>query len=122
MTGMAGPPKDVDEYLRGVREPARTTLETLRRMIRDAEPELTEAISYRMPTFKYRGRPLVGLSAAKDHCSLHFMGYVPSELEPDLARYDTAKGTVRFPTGEPLPEALVRRILEVRVAQVAARS
>jgi hypothetical protein len=63
--------KDFDEYLAAVPEPARTTLEKLRKTIRAAVPDATEAISYRMPTFKYRGKPLIALAAAKDHCSLH---------------------------------------------------
>ena len=111
---------DVDRYLSEVPEPARTTLATLRRTILDAVPEATEGITYRMPTFRYRGKQLVGLSAAKGHCSFHLMGYIPAELEADLAAYDTGKGTIRFPVAEPLPEALIRRILEVRMATIDA--
>jgi len=45
-------PKNVDEYLAGVAEPARSTLNKVRATIRSAvPPEATEAISYRMPTF-----------------------------------------------------------------------
>jgi uncharacterized protein YdhG (YjbR/CyaY superfamily) len=74
-----------------------------------------------MPAFKYRGKPLVALSAAKEHCSLHLMGYIPPELESDLAGYDTGKGTIRFPVDEPLPEALVRKIVENRIARIEGR-
>ena len=112
------PAKDFDEYLAAVPEPARTTLEKLRGTIRAAVPEATETISYRMPTFKYRGKPLVALAAAKDHCSLHLMGYIPAELEPDLEKYDTGKGSIRFPSDRPLPATLVRKVVKVRVAQV----
>ena len=46
-------PKDVDEYLARVLEPAGSTLQKVRAAIRSAvPPEATEAISYRMPTFK----------------------------------------------------------------------
>jgi uncharacterized protein YdhG (YjbR/CyaY superfamily) len=112
------PAKDFDEYLAAVPEPARTTLEKLRGTIRAAVPEATETISYRMPTFKFRGKPLVALAAAKDHCSLHLMGYIPAELEPDLEKYDTGKGSIRFPSDRPLPATLVRKVVKVRVAQV----
>jgi uncharacterized protein YdhG (YjbR/CyaY superfamily) len=111
-------PKDFDEYLAGVPEPARTTLEKLRGTIRAAVPEATEAISYGIPTFKYEGKPLVALAAAKDHCSLHLMGYIPAELEPDLEKYDTGKGSIRFPSDTPLSATLVRKVVKVRVAQV----
>ena len=112
--------KDFDDYLAAVPEPAHATLEKLRKTIHAAVPEATETISYRMPTFRYRGKPLVALAAAKDHCSLHLMGYVPDELEADLERYDTGKGTIRFPSDEPLPAALVRKVVKVRIAQVEA--
>jgi uncharacterized protein YdhG (YjbR/CyaY superfamily) len=111
-------PKDFDDYLAGVPEPARSTLQKLRETIRAVAPDATETISYRMPTFRYRGKPFLGMQAAKDHCSLHTMGYVPAELERDLERYETGKGTVRFPPEKPLPAALVRKIARVRMAQI----
>jgi len=54
--------KDVEEYLAAIPEPARSTLNRIRAVIRSVvPPETTEAISYRIPTFKYKG-PLVGLA------------------------------------------------------------
>ena len=117
MAAMAGPPKDFDDYLAGVPDPDRTTLQ-LRGTIRAAVPEATEAISYRMPTFRYRGKPLVALAAAKDHCALHLMGYIPKQLKPDLEEYDTTKGAIRFSLDKPLPATLVRKVVKVRMAQV----
>ena len=65
--------KDVDEYLARVPEPARSTLNKIRALIRSAvPPEATETISYRMPTFRYKG-PLVGYAAFSNHCGLYPM-------------------------------------------------
>jgi uncharacterized protein YdhG (YjbR/CyaY superfamily) len=110
--------KDFDDYLAAVPEPARSSLEKLRAMIRQAVPEATETISYRLPTFRYRGKPLVAIGASKDHCAFYLMGYVPPELEADLEKYDTGKGTIRFPAEKPLPVALVRKVVKARIAQV----
>jgi uncharacterized protein YdhG (YjbR/CyaY superfamily) len=118
IAAMKGPVGDFDDYLARVPEPARTTLEKLRRMIRAAVPGATETISYRLPTFKYQGKPLVALGASKDHCSLYLMGYIPPELEAELARYDTGKGTIRFPADKPPPAALVRKVVKARITQV----
>jgi len=64
------PPKDVDEYLARVPEPARGSLNRIRTVIRSVvPPETTEAISYGMATFKYKG-PLLGFAAFPKHCSL----------------------------------------------------
>jgi uncharacterized protein YdhG (YjbR/CyaY superfamily) len=48
-------PKTVDDYLAGVPEPARCTLQRVRVAIRSVVPEeATEAISYGIPAFKYK--------------------------------------------------------------------
>lgn len=122
MVAMKGPARDFDDYLAAVPEPARTTLEKLRRMIRAAAPEATETISYRLPTFKYRGKPLVALGASKDHCAFYLMSYVPPELEAELEKYDTGKGTIRFRADKLLPAPLVRKLVKARMAQVESGS
>jgi uncharacterized protein YdhG (YjbR/CyaY superfamily) len=63
--------KDVDGYLASIPEDARTALGKLRDAIRAAAPEATEVISYQVPTFRYRGRPLVSFGAAKGHRSFY---------------------------------------------------
>ena len=111
-------PKDVDEYLADVREPARSTLNRIRAAIRSAvPPEATEAISYRIPTFRYKG-PLVGFAAFSDHCS--FFPMSPSVMEAfqnELQDFHTSKGTIRFPVDKPLSTAFVRKLVKARIAQ-----
>ena len=111
-------PKSVDEYLASVPEPARSTLIRIRAMIRSAvPPEATEAISYGMPTFKYKGS-LLGFAAFSDHCSLFPMSPPVIELfKKDLKDFATSKGTIRFPLDKPLPAALVKRLVKARIAE-----
>ena len=118
MKKAAAPPKDVDEYLANVPEPARTTLSKIRATIRSvAPPEATEGISYGMPAFKYKG-PLVYFAAFSKHCSL-FPGSATllGEFEDDLKGYRTSKGTIQFPVDKPLPAALVKKLVKARIAQ-----
>jgi uncharacterized protein YdhG (YjbR/CyaY superfamily) len=107
----------VDEYLAGVPEPARSTLNKLRAMIRSiVPPESTEAISYRIPTFRYKG-PLVGFAAFPDHCSLFVMSStLLDSFTEELKDFETSKGTVRFPVNRPLSAALVKKLVEARMA------
>lgn len=111
-------PKDVDEYLAGVPEPARSTLKKIRAAIRSAVPrEATEAISYRMPTFRYKG-PLLGFAAFPNHCGLYPMS--PSVIEAfknELKNFHTSKGTIRFPIDKPLSAALVKKLVKARIAE-----
>jgi uncharacterized protein YdhG (YjbR/CyaY superfamily) len=111
-------PKNVDEYLAGLPEPARTTLNKIRAMIRSsAPPEATEAISYGIPTFKYKGS-LVGFAAFSGHCSFFPMnGSVVEEFKNQLKHFQTSKGTIRFPVDKPLSAALVKKLVKARIVQ-----
>jgi len=111
-------PKDVDEYLAGVPEPARSTLQKVRAAIRAAAPpEATEAISYRIPTFQYKGG-LVGFAAFENHCSFFPMSSsVVDAFKDELKGYQTSKGTIRFPVDKPLPAALVKKLVKARIAE-----
>lgn len=107
-------PTDIDGYLTTLPEDARATLEELRRSIKAVAPDAVETISYGMPTFKYKGRPLTYFGAWRNHCALY-------GLRPDvgeLAGYDVSKGTIRFPPGKPPPEALVKKLVSVRMAAI----
>lgn len=111
-------PKSVDEYLAGVPEPARSTLQQIRAVIRSVVPtETTEVISYGIPMFKYKGM-LVGYAAFAKHCSLFPTGSgVLKKFEKDLKNFPTSKGTIRFPVDKPLPTALLKKIVKTRVAE-----
>jgi uncharacterized protein YdhG (YjbR/CyaY superfamily) len=112
-----GAPKNVDEYLAGVPEPARSTLNKIRAAIRSAvPPEAAEAISYGIPMFKYKG-PLVWFAAFSNHCSLFPTASVIKAFKNELKGFSTSKGTIHFPTDKPLPTALVRKLVKARIAQ-----
>jgi uncharacterized protein YdhG (YjbR/CyaY superfamily) len=114
----SGGPKNVDEYLARIPEPARSTLGKIRATIRSAAPaEATETISYGIPAFKYKG-VLVWFAAFSDHCSLFPTAAVIETFKNELKSYSTSKGTIQFPTEKPLPAALVKKMVKVRVAQV----
>ncbi len=109
---------EVDEYLAGVPEPARSTLNKIRAAIRSAvPPEATEAISYGIPAFKYQGRPLVWFAAFSNHCSLYPMNGALTEALQNVKGVEVSKGTIRFPVDKPLPAALVKKLVKARIAQ-----
>jgi uncharacterized protein YdhG (YjbR/CyaY superfamily) len=114
-----GKPATVEEYLAALSPAMRTALEGLRKTVRSVVPDAEECISYGIPGFRYKGRMLAWFAAAARHCSF-FPGAVVNDFEDELAGYDTSKGTVRFAPGEPLPATLVRKLLEARIARMAA--
>ena len=117
-----GKPKNVEEYLAGVPEPGRSTLQKVRATIRSAAPaDATEAISYGIPTFKYKGS-LVAYGAFSRHCSLFPMsmaviGMFKDELKDSLA----SKATIHFPLDKPLAAGLLKKIVKARVAEKAKK-
>ena len=113
-----GAPKNIDEYLACVPEPARSTLRKIRAAIRSSvPPEAIETLSYRIPAFKYKG-VLVWFAAFSDHCSLFPTASVIEAFKNELKGFATSKGTIQFPTDKPLPTALVKKLVKARVAQV----
>jgi uncharacterized protein YdhG (YjbR/CyaY superfamily) len=116
------PASTVAEYLAKVAPEARATLEKLRQTIRAVAPQAVEVISYQVPTFKLNGRMLVSYAAFKNHCSF-FPGASPIKAyEADLKSYQTSKGTIRFPTGQPLPATLVKKLVKARIKENEARA
>ncbi len=112
-----GIPRNIDEYLAGIPEPARTTLSKIRAVIRSAvPPEATETISYRIPAFKHN-EVLIWFAAFSDHCSLFPTAAVMEAFKKELAPYRTSKGTIHFPTDKPLPTSLLKRLVKARVVQ-----
>jgi uncharacterized protein YdhG (YjbR/CyaY superfamily) len=109
---------EVEAYLARVPEPARTTLEKMRAMIRAAAPkEATEAISYGIPSFQYKGG-LVAYAAFKKHCSFFPMGSSAiEEFAEELKGFRVSKGTIQFAVDKALPAVLVKKMVKACVAR-----
>jgi uncharacterized protein YdhG (YjbR/CyaY superfamily) len=111
-------PKTVDEYLAGIEEPGRSTLQKIRAAIRAAAPpEATEGISYGIPMFKHKG-VLVWFAAFANHCSFFPTAAVIAQFQKELKPFRTSKGTIQFPVDELLPPALVKKMVKARLAQI----
>ena len=113
----------VDAYLAQVPEPAKVTLQKMRATIRSIVPaEATEGLSYGMPAFRYKG-PLVAYAAFKDHCSFFPMqASLIDRLKDELKQYRTSKGTLQFPPDRPLPAALLKKMVKLRIAENEIRT
>jgi uncharacterized protein YdhG (YjbR/CyaY superfamily) len=108
--------EEVDAYLADVEEPKRSTLQALRRTILEIVPDAEQVISYRVPAFRVQGKIVAGFAAFRNHLSyLPFSGSVLPQLADELEGYTMTKSALHFPAGEPLPKALVQKLIAARL-------
>jgi uncharacterized protein YdhG (YjbR/CyaY superfamily) len=113
--------RDIDDYLSNLEEPKRSTLQALRESIREVIPEAEQCISYGMPAFRMHGKVVAGFAAFKNHLAyLPHSGSVIAELRDELSGYMSTSGSLHFAVDEPLPEPLIRKLIEVRLRQASA--
>jgi uncharacterized protein YdhG (YjbR/CyaY superfamily) len=114
--------QQVDEYLSALEEPKRSTLEALRRTILEVAPDAEQGLSYKVPAFRVEGRVVAGFAAFRNHLAyLPFSGSVLDQLPEQLARYEATKSSLHFPVDRPLPKALVKKLIQLRRAEIRQR-
>src|SRR2546425_12125405 len=114
--------QEVDEYLAKLDEPKRTTLQQFRQTIHGIVPEAEEGISYGMPAYRLQGKVVAGFAAFKNHLSyLPHSGSVFAEIPDEVAGYVTSRGALQFPIDRPLPKALVKKLIAMRLRQIGQR-
>ena len=79
---------EIDDYLRGVEEPKRSTLDAFRAAILEILPEAEQGISYEMPAFRLHGKTVAGFASFKNHLSfLPHRGTILGQLAGELSGY-----------------------------------
>ena len=113
--------EQVNTYLSQVGSPQRETLEALRESIRTIIPFAEEGMKYGMPAFILDGKGVAGYAAFKGHCSYFPMSGSVLESAGDLvANYEISKGGLRFSTDGRLPIGLLRKLIKMRMEEIAA--
>ena len=114
-------PKDVDSYIASFPKSVQALLKKVRRTIRVAAPKASEVISYNIPAYRQNGM-LVYFAGFKSHIGLYPPVRGNAALEKAVAKYAGPKGNLQFPYDEPLPLALITRIVRHNVKQDLARA
>jgi uncharacterized protein YdhG (YjbR/CyaY superfamily) len=117
------PLKTVEEYVAAQPATAGRVLKKLRSVIRKAVPAAEESLSYGIPTYKVKGRPVIYFAGWKEHYSIYpsnsrLVATFRDELEP----YEVEKGTIRFPLTEPVPATLIAGIAKFRLKEASESS
>jgi uncharacterized protein YdhG (YjbR/CyaY superfamily) len=115
-------PTTIDEYIGGFPRPVQVALKQVRAAIRKALPQADESISYRIPTYKLNGRPVIYFGSFTQHYSIHpANARLVAAFKRELAPYEfNEKGTIRFPLDKPVPATLIEKIARFRAKEAAA--
>lgn len=121
MAGSERSGAQIEAYVEALEEPKRGTLQALRRTILEVIPEADEVISYGVPAFRVRGKIVAGFAAFRHHLSyLPFSGSVLDRLSAHLEGFTMTKSSLHFAIDRPLSKDLVKRLIEARLAEIAA--
>ncbi|HEX4876805.1 MAG TPA: DUF1801 domain-containing protein [Chitinophagaceae bacterium] len=106
----------VAAYIASFPPATRKQLSAIRKTIKATAPKAEEIISYQMPAYKYMG-VLVYFAGYKNHIGFYATAAGHSAFKKELSKYKTGKGSVQFPLDQPLPLALIKKIVQFRLKQ-----
>ncbi len=107
----------VPNYIQSFPEPVQIILEQIRSVIKEQAPEAEESISYGMPAYKIKGKPLVYFAGYKNHIGFYATPTGHEAFAEELSKYKQGKGSVQFPLNQPIPFDLIKRIVVFRKTQ-----
>ena len=111
----------VTQYIQQFPAPVQEIMHTLRNLILQIAPDAEESISYGMPAYKTHKKPLVYFAGYKNHIGLYATPSGHEAFKDALADYKQGKGSVQFPLDQPIPYALIERIVRFRVVENEGR-
>jgi uncharacterized protein YdhG (YjbR/CyaY superfamily) len=112
---------EISDYLKTVKSSQRVELRRIYKTIKQTVPEAEESISYGIPAFKLNKKPLIYFAAFKNHMSLFpVTGSIQKDLSRELSCYKTAKGTLQFTEDNTISDALLKKIIAIRLKDIAS--
>ncbi|MDX5427385.1 MAG: DUF1801 domain-containing protein [Bacteroidota bacterium] len=108
----------VEDYIHTHPIELQSSLKDLRNTILRAVPGISESISYGMPAYKWKGKPLLYFGAFKNHIGLYATPQGHQAFSEELSKYKQGKGSVQFPLDQPIPLDLIKRIVLFRKEQI----
>jgi uncharacterized protein YdhG (YjbR/CyaY superfamily) len=119
-TDRAKSPSSIDDYIASLPPDVQHILEQIRSAIKAIVPDAEQTIKYGIPTFVLREN-LVHFAAFKNHVGFYPTPSGIAKFKDELSAYNSAKGSVQFPIGEPIPLNLIRKIVRFRAQEVRAK-
>lgn len=112
---------DVNAYIALFPVDVQLKLKQLRQLIQKTAPAATEKISYGMPAYQLHGA-LVYFGAYTKHIGFYPTASGTKAFQKEIVAYKSSKGAIQFPTDQPLPLALIKKIVQFRVKENLQRA
>jgi uncharacterized protein YdhG (YjbR/CyaY superfamily) len=107
----------VESYIATFPKEVQEILQQVRHVILQNAPEAIESTAYKMPAYKYKGKPLVYLEGYKNHIGFYATPAGHTNFELALSKYKEGKGSLQFPLNEVNPGDLIAQIVLFKVAE-----
>ena len=107
----------VDEYFASQPAEAQPILREIQRRCHAAVPESGEMISYCIPTVALDGKYVVYFAGWAHHISVYPVPAGDAAFQAEIAPYRSAKGTLKFPLGKPVPYELIEKTAALLAAE-----
>jgi len=108
---------EVDEYIARFSGEVQKRLIRMRELVLEVSPDAEETVSYGIVGYKRNAKPLVYFGGFEKHIGLYATPNGHEKFANEFAKYKQGKGSVQFPLNQPLPEDLIRHVVEYRVSQ-----
>jgi len=112
----------IDDYIVNQPKEVQKILQELRSIIKEAVPEVSELLNYKVPAFTLvkggkRDQQIMMAGYAK------FVGFYPfpstiEKFSDELKNYKKGKGSVQFPLDKPLPKDLIIKMVKFRREEI----
>ncbi len=112
------PPVSIDEYIASQSPEMQDMLRKVRDAIQKSAPGAVESISYRMPAYKFSGKPLVYFALNKSHLGFYATPSANAAFSDELKDYRVSKGAIQFPLDKPVPYDLIKKIVQFKMNEI----
>ncbi|MGM0124738.1 hypothetical protein IGI37_002132 [Enterococcus sp. AZ194] len=103
----------ITDYIQSAPTEQQEYLQTVYKIAKEVLPDAVEKMSYGMPTF-FQGENLIHFAGMKKHLGFYPTPSAIEAFSEQLSDYKTSKGAVQFPYNKPLPNALIKEMIEFR--------
>lgn len=107
----------IDDYIGTFPSDVQSLLNKVRSTIKQSAPEMSEGISYKIPTFYLNGKYLVYFAGFTNHISVYPATTEAVDKVKGLSEYKVSKGTLKFPLEKPIPFNLIEQFVKYRVSE-----